>query len=223
MEMLFTSANGVSERVSENGSTIMSQRLREDLRLPLTSKHLVFQQPAEAEVAAPSAMVDEGQAAADAAPPRAADAAPPSTTRSRRPEEFAALADYAVCDDFMSEAASEVEVFSTIHVEVEKYAKSLGLCAKQCGDVHSTMPGFKVEFNDFDASKLLICEPPMMASVEGALVQCLRLMQDRFAVSGTPFLISTEYSGERSIICRRGEEVAMEKKDYFKAFRAVTP
>jgi hypothetical protein len=48
-------------------------------------------------------------------------------------------------------------------------------------------------------------------------------MQDRFAVSGTPFLISTEYSGERSIICRRGEEVAMEKKDYFKAFRAVTP
>jgi hypothetical protein len=38
--------------------------------------------------------------------------APPSTTRSRRPEEFAALADYAV-DDFMSEAASEVEVFST--------------------------------------------------------------------------------------------------------------
>ena len=39
-------------------------------------------------------------------------AAPPSTTRSRRPEEFAALADYAV-DDFMSEAASEVEVFST--------------------------------------------------------------------------------------------------------------
>jgi hypothetical protein len=49
-------------------------------------------------------MVDEGQAAADAAPP--------STTRSRRPEEFAALADYAV-DDFMSEAASEVEVFST--------------------------------------------------------------------------------------------------------------
>jgi hypothetical protein len=88
-------------------------------------------------------MVDEGQAAADAAPPRAADAAPPSTTRSRRPEEFAALADYAVCDDFMSEAASEVEVFSTIHVEVEKYAKSLGLCAKQCGDVHSTMPGSK--------------------------------------------------------------------------------
>ena len=154
-------------------------------------------------------MVDEGQAAADAAPP--------STTRSRRPEEFAALADYDV-DDFMSEAASEVEVFSTIHVEVEKYAKSLGLCAKQCGDVHSTMPGFKVEFDDFDASKLLICEPPMMASVEGALVQCLRLMQDRFAVSGTPFLISTEYSGERSIICRKGEEVAMEKKD-FKAFR----
>ena len=100
-------------------------------------------------------MVDEGQAAADAAPP--------STTRSRRPEEFAALADYDV-DDFMSEAASEVEVFSTIHVEVEKYAKSLGLCAKQCGDVHSTMPGFKVEFDDFDASKLLICEPPMMAS-----------------------------------------------------------
>ncbi len=49
-------------------------------------------------------MVDEGQAAADASPP--------STTRSRRPEEFAALADYAV-DDFMSEAASEVEVFST--------------------------------------------------------------------------------------------------------------
>jgi hypothetical protein len=73
----------------------------------------------------------------------------------------------------MSEAASEVEVFSTIHVEVEKYAKSLGLCAKQCGDVHSTMPGFKVEFDDFDASKLgtelLICEPPTMASVEGAL------------------------------------------------------
>jgi len=49
-------------------------------------------------------MVDEGQAAADAAPP--------SMTRSRRPEEFVALADYAV-DDFMSEAASEVEVFST--------------------------------------------------------------------------------------------------------------
>jgi len=44
------SANGVSERVSENGSTIMSQRLREDLRLPLMCKHLVFPQPAEAEV-----------------------------------------------------------------------------------------------------------------------------------------------------------------------------
>ena len=53
--------------------------------------------------------------------------------------------------------------------------------------------------DDFDASKLLICEPPTMASVEGALVQCLRLMQDRFALSGTPFLISTEYSGESSI------------------------
>ena len=34
-----------------------------------------------------------------------------------------------------------------VHVEVEKYAKTLGLCAKQCGDVKSTMPGFKVEFN----------------------------------------------------------------------------
>lgn len=50
-------------------------------------------------------MVDEGQAAADAAPP--------NTTRSRRPKEFAALVDYAV-DDFMSEGAtSEVKVFST--------------------------------------------------------------------------------------------------------------
>ena len=59
-------------------------------------------------------MVDEGQAAADAAWAclLACLLAPPSTTRSRRPEEFAALADYAV-DDFMSEAASEVEVFST--------------------------------------------------------------------------------------------------------------
>ena len=53
--------------------------------------------------------------------------------------------------------------------------------------------------DDFDASKLTICEPPTMASVEGALVHCLRLLQARFALSGTPFLISTEYSGEGSI------------------------
>ena len=33
------------------------------------------------------------------------------------------------------------------HRFVDKYAKSLGLCAKQCGDVESTMPCFKVEFN----------------------------------------------------------------------------
>jgi hypothetical protein len=53
--------------------------------------------------------------------------------------------------------------------------------------------------DDFDASKLAICEPPTMASVEGALVHCLRLVQARFALTGTPFLITTEYSGERSI------------------------
>jgi hypothetical protein len=53
--------------------------------------------------------------------------------------------------------------------------------------------------DDFDASKLAICEPPTMASVEGALVHCLRLVQARFALTGTPFLISTEYSGVGSI------------------------
>ena len=47
--MLFTSANGVSERVSENGSTIMSQRLREDLRplfdrANITSSHSPWKQ-----------------------------------------------------------------------------------------------------------------------------------------------------------------------------------
>ena len=52
--------------------------------------------------------------------------------------------------------------------------------------------------DDFDASKLAICEPPTMASVEGALVHCLRLVQARFALTGTPFLITTEYSGEGS-------------------------
>lgn len=52
--------------------------------------------------------------------------------------------------------------------------------------------------HDFDSSKLLLSEPTTMASVEGAMVQCLRLLHHKFELRGTPFLISSEFSGNGS-------------------------
>ena len=53
--------------------------------------------------------------------------------------------------------------------------------------------------HDFDSSKLLLSEPTTMTSLEGAMVQCLRLLHHKFELRGTPFLISSEFSGDGSV------------------------